>query len=127
MDYGLGLNKQVGTKNPCLDSKICPYGLIFRPQVEENEYDIIYFCYIYFFLLSENEFHRFVISMTSMATFLKILLLQIVWTKIFLSRIRIYHIFPLYLTIVCPQQTGRLWCLSRNFNGIRVPDHFKTI
>ena len=30
-------------------------------------------------------------------------------------------------TIVWPQQTGRLLCLSRNFNGIRDPDHSKTV
>ena len=34
-----------------------------------------------------------------------------------------YHnfgsIIGMELTIVWPQQTGRLWCLSRNFNGIR--------
>ena len=30
-------------------------------------------------------------------------------------------------TIVWPQQTGRLWCLSRKFNGIRDPNHSKTV
>ena len=30
-------------------------------------------------------------------------------------------------TIVWPQQTGRLWCLSGNFNGIRNPNHSKMV
>ena len=34
----------VGTKSHCLDSKIQPYGHIFRPQVEENERDILFDC-----------------------------------------------------------------------------------
>ena len=31
------------------------------------------------------------------------------------------------LTIVWPQQTGQLWCLSRNFNWIRDPNTSKMI
>ena len=34
---------EVGTKNHYFESKIQPYLLIFRPQVEENECDILFF------------------------------------------------------------------------------------
>ena len=41
--HGFGLNKQVGTTNHCLGSRIFPDMLIFHPQVEKNECDTFYF------------------------------------------------------------------------------------
>ena len=45
------------------------------------------------------------------------------------SWIRAFPAMSSYLlhTIVWPQQSGRLWCLSRNFIGIRDPTHSKTV
>ena len=45
----------VGTKSHCLDSKIQPYGLIFRPQVEENKCDNLFFLYNLFRCLNQEK------------------------------------------------------------------------
>ena len=93
--YSLGLSKQVGTKNHCFDSKISQYALIFCIQVEEK------LCKIFYFLEKNQEktvlvhvchYHEVHLNSNN----LKILLFQIIWTKIILSRNRVYYIiFPL--------------------------------
>ena len=46
----------VGNKNHCLDRKSKPNGLIFRPKVDENEYDIHFFLLNLFCCFKPEEF-----------------------------------------------------------------------
>ena len=55
----------VGTKITVLDSKIQPYGLIFRPQVEENECDILFSCKIHL-VVQNQEIKCIFVSKTSL-------------------------------------------------------------
>ena len=56
----------MGTKNHYFEIKIQPYGHILRPQVEDNEFDILFFLENSVFLFQNQEKKGIFVSKTSL-------------------------------------------------------------